>query len=319
MTALRPDRLRTEIAGALLRRVAGPDPSSARDAIHRTPGPRWFAEDSAIARVHGDASMFVGGIRALLLQSLHPRAMAGVAAHSGYKGDPWGRLQRTATFLAATTFGPAEMSEQSVAVVRAVHARISGTTPDGEPYAASDPHLLTWVHLAEIDSFLLAHQRFGRRPLDAAGCDAYVAQTARIARALGGEDVPTTLAGLRSALGAYRPELRGTPAAREAADFLLRDPPLPRSSRIGYAGLAAAAVALMPAWTRTELDLGWSPATHTLGRLGGHVATRGIRWALDAAPPGSPDDEPPGEAADAGTARPADVDAAPAGRTTAAG
>ncbi len=311
MTVLRPAAVRTELAGALLRRVAGPDPAAARDAIHRTPGPRWFAPDSAIARVHGDASMFVGGIRALLLQSLHPRAMAAVAAHSGYLSDPWGRLQRTATFLASTTFGPAAMSEQSVAIVRAVHARISGTTPEGEPYAASEPHLITWVHLAEIDSFLIAHQRLGRRPLDEAGCDEYVAQSARIARALGGQDVPTTLAELRSALGSYRPELRSTPAAREAADFLLREPPLPPAARPGYAALSAAAVALMPAWTRAELDLPWSPVTHDLARLGGRLATRGIRWALDSADPGSPPEEeepsdgPAGEAAHGG---PTDVD-----------
>ena len=293
MTAPRPTNLRTELAGALLRRVAGPDPSAARDAIHLTPGPRWFSADSAIARVHGDASMFIGGIRALLLQSLHPRAMAAVAAHSGYLSDPWGRLQRTATFLASTTFGPASMSEQSVAVVRAVHARISGTTADGEPYAASDPHLITWVHLAEIDSFLIAHQRYGRRPLDAAGCDEYVAQTSRIALALGGADVPTTLAGLRATLGAYRPELRGTPPALATVDFLLRDPPLPRAARIGYAGLASAAVALMPAWTRVELGLPSTPRSHTVGQIGGHVATRGIRWALDAAEPGTPVDTEP--------------------------
>ena len=294
MTALRPAAVRTELAGALLRRVAGPDPSAARDAIHLAPGLRWFAADSAIARVHGDASMFVGGIRALLLQSLHPRAMAAVAAHSGYRSDPWGRLQRTATFLASTTFGPAVMSERSVAIVRAVHSRVSGTTAEGEHYEASDPHLITWVHLAEIDSFLIAHQRYGRRPLDAEGCDEYVAQSSRIALALGGSDVPTTLAGLRSGLGSYRPELRSTPPARAAADFLLREPPLPRSARIGYSALAAAAVALMPAWTRAELDLPWSPATHSLARVGGTVATRAIRWALDSAEPGSPPEiEPP--------------------------
>ena len=180
------------------------------------------------------------------------------------------------------------MSERSIAIVRAVHSRVSGVTAEGEPYEASDPHLITWVHVAEIDSFLLAHQRYGRRPLDAAGCDEYVAQASRIAIGLGGSDVPTTLAELREVLGSYRPELRSTPPAREAADFLLREPPLPRTARIGYSALAAAAVALMPAWTRAELDLPWSPATHGLARTAGQVATRGIRWALDSAEPGSP-------------------------------
>ena len=109
--------------------------------------------------------MFVGGIRALLVQSLHPLAMAGVAAHSGYKGDPWGRLQRTSTFLATTTFGTVEHAEELIERVRAIHERVRGTAPDGRPYAASDPHLLRWVHITEVDSFLAAYQRFGAEPL----------------------------------------------------------------------------------------------------------------------------------------------------------
>lgn len=275
-----------EAAGAVLRRVAGPDPAAAREAIHATPGPRWFHPDSPIGRVHGDASMFVGGIRALLLQSLHPRAMAAVAAHSGYRGDPWGRLQRTATFLATTTFGPADDAATVVAVVRAVHARIRGTTPEGEPYEASDPHLLRWVHVAEVDSFLLAHQRFGARPLTDAECDEYVAQTAVVGRALGAEDVPTTLAELHRALGGYRPELRSSAAAREAADFLLRTPPLPAPVLPVYGLLAAGGVALMPAWSRAELGLRHRPRVDALlGRTGGRVATSAIRWALAAAEP----------------------------------
>jgi uncharacterized protein (DUF2236 family) len=104
--------------------------------------------------------MFPAGIRALLLQSLHPLAMAGVAAHSGYKGDPWGRLQRTSEFLATTTFGTIEHAEQQIARVRRIHERVRGTAPDGRAYAASDPHLLRWVHVTEADSFLTAFQRY---------------------------------------------------------------------------------------------------------------------------------------------------------------
>ncbi|MCV2393755.1 DUF2236 domain-containing protein [Actinotalea sp. M2MS4P-6] len=281
--------VRGAAAGAVLRKVAGPDPHTARAAIHQAPGPRWFPGDSAIARVHGDASMFVGGIRALLLQSLHPRAMAAVAQHSGYRGDPWGRLQRTATFLAQTTFGPVDQAELAVAVVRAVHDRISGLTPDGEPYAASDPHLLAWVHLAEVDSFLLAHQRYGRRPLDAAGCDAYVAQTAEVGERLGSRDLPRTLDGLHAGLGAYRPELRGTREAREAAQFLHHETPLPAAARPFFGALWNAAVALMPAWSRGELGLTRVPApAGPVVRAGGQVMTRAIRWALDSADPGRP-------------------------------
>jgi hypothetical protein len=115
--------------------------------------------------------MFVGGLRALLLHSLHPLAMAAVAGHSDYRGDPWGRLQRTSYFLAVTTYGRAQDAQQAVDRVRRIHLRVTGTAPDGRPYAASDPHLLSWVHVAEVDSFLRAHSRFGAQPLDQEGRD----------------------------------------------------------------------------------------------------------------------------------------------------
>lgn len=279
-------RVRGAAAQALLSRVAGPEAAEVRHRIHRTPGPRWFAPDSPIGRVHGDASMFPGGIAALLLQSLHPRAMAAVAAHSGYRSDPWGRLQRTATFLASTTFATQDDAAQAVAVVRAVHARIRGVTPAGEPYEASDPHLLRWVHVAEVHSFLAAHQAYGRTPLDAAGCDEYVAQTAVVGRALGAVDVPETLADLGVALEGYRPELRATPEAREAATFLLRTPPLPLAARPVYAMLAAAGVGLLPRWSREPLRLPDVPLVdRTLVRGTGRLVTGLIRWALDPVDP----------------------------------
>jgi uncharacterized protein (DUF2236 family) len=288
------------VAGAVLRRVAGPDPTSTRNAIHLTPGPRWFAPDSPIARVHGDASMFVGGVRALLLQSLHPRAMAAVAAHSGYRGDPWGRLQRTAGFIATTTFATVDDAALAVDVVRAVHARIRGVTPRGEEYEASDPHLLRWVHMAEIDSFLLAHQRYGRRPLTPEECDEYVAQASLVAVRLGATDVPTTLADMHDALDAYRPELDGTPEARAAARFLLLTPPLPLAVRPAYWLLVSAGVALMPGWTRRPLGLPHLPALEaTVVKGAGRVMTAAIRWALDSAPPGTPVE--PAEAAESTT------------------
>jgi uncharacterized protein (DUF2236 family) len=275
------DEVRRSLGDRLFARVAGEDGPGRRDRIHLSPGPRWFEEGSPIQRVHGDASMFVGGIRALLLQSLHPLAMAGVRDHSGYQGDPWGRLQRTSYFLAVTTFGTADDAERTVAAVRRIHEKVVGTAPDGRPYAASDPHLLRWVHVAEVDSFLAAHQRYGAEPLDAPDRDTYVAQSARVAEALGVVDPPRTEDDLRRALAAYRPELKGTPAAREAARFLLLNPPLPVVARGPYGGLAASAVSLLPLWARRRLLLPYLPVTerlvvHNLGT----ALTRTIRWAL---------------------------------------
>ena len=276
--------VRDRIGASLFERVAGPDGPAARARIHDTDGPRWFAEGSAIRRVHGDASMFVGGLRALLLQSLHPLAMAAVSAHSGYRGDPWGRLQRTSTFLAVTTFGTEADATEAVRAVRRVHERISGTAPDGRPYRASDPHLLGWVHAAEVDSFLRAHQRYGARPLDRSGCDAYVDQAARVATELGVVDPPRSTAELAECLAAYRPELRGTPQARDAARFILLRPPIPALARIPYAVLAAGAVAMMPRWTRLPLWLPYLPlAESTAVPLAGHALVGTIRWALNSA------------------------------------
>jgi len=279
-------RPRVALAGALLRRVAGPEPDEARARIHLAPGPRWFDPESPIGRVHGDASMFVGGVRALLLQSLHPRVMTAVAEHSAYRMDPWGRLRNTAEFIAATTFGTVEASERAVAIVKAVHKRVYGSMPDGAGYAASDPHLLSWVHLGEAESFLLAHQRFGRRPLDAAGCDEYVSQTAVVARALGVEDPPVTLAGLRAQLAAFRGELAATPAARDVATFLLHTPPVPWVARPGYGLIASGALALLPPWARRELGVRAPTGFDPLRRVGGTAITATIRWALDAKEPG---------------------------------
>ena len=278
-------RPRAAIARALLTRVAGPDADEARNRIHRTPGPRWFDPDSPVGRVHGDASMFVGGVRALLLQSLHPQVMGAVADHSGYRSDPWRRLQNTAAFIATTTFGTSEDAARAVAIVRAVHTRVVGTTADGLGYAASDPHLLSWVHLAGAESFLLAHQRFGRRPLDRAGCDEYVAQAAVVGRALGADDVPTTLAELRALVAGFRRELASTDAARDVARFLLLTPPVPWAARPGYGLIASAGVSLLPTWARRALGVPAVPTLDPLLRAGGTAMTATIRWALDPVDP----------------------------------
>ena len=274
--------VRERLGEALFRRVAGPDGPQHRERIHGTPGERWFDPASPIGRVHGDAAMFVGGIRAILLQTLHPAAMTAVAEHSGYRGDMWGRLARTSRFIAVTTFGTAEHAQQAVDVVRAIHERVSGTMDDGTPYAASDPHLLLWVHVAEIDSFLRAHQAYGRHPLDQQGRDTYVAQTAQVARRLGVVDPPTTESELAEVLESFGPELRVTDHARDAVSYLLWHPELAMPLRPAYGVLMAAAIGLMPDWTRRPLRLPWPPVSGPLvTRALGRVATRTIRWAMD--------------------------------------
>lgn len=275
------DALRDRIARAVSARVVGDDPQARHVELFDAPGPRWFTEDRPVRRVHADAAMFVGGLRALLLQALHPLAMAGVAEHSDYRRDPWGRLQRTADFLAATTFGPADEAERAVARVRAVHRHVHGVAPDGRRYAADDPHLLRWVHLAEVDSFLAAHQRFGASPLADAECDAYVADMAVVASALGVPAPPRSVRALRDQLRSFRSELASTPEARAAARFLVLTPPLPAVPRAAYGVLAGAAVSLLPHWARWPLRLPYAPvAERAIVRPAGDSVVRVLRWAL---------------------------------------
>jgi uncharacterized protein (DUF2236 family) len=163
---------------------------------------------------------------------------------------------------------------------------VRGQAPDGRDYRADDPHLLEWVHIAEVDSFLQAYQLYGAAPLDQAGRDDYVADTARVAAALGVLDPPRTEADLRTRLAGYRSELSSTEAAREAARFLLITPPLSLLARAPYGVLAASAVSMLPPWARLPLRLPYLPPLEaTAIRLSGRVLVSGIRWALSANQP----------------------------------
>ena len=274
-------RQRAGLAKMLRDRIGGEEFNASHERIWFTEGERWFSEDDVIWRVHADTSMFIGGIRALLLQSLHPVAMQGVSEHSGYRGDPWGRLQNTSRYLATTTYGTVEDAERIIRVVQAIHRRVTGTTPAGRPYAASDPHLLGWVHAAQVDSFVTSYQAFGPRRLADAEVDAYVAQSGEVAQRLGVVDPPRTWEQAVALLERYRPELRSTPAARDVAAMLLRDPPLTGPARLGFGVLAAGAVSTLPPWVRTTLLL---PTLPTADRLVVRPLARSamltLRWAL---------------------------------------
>ena len=275
------DPARRAVAEAVRSRVVGPDPDQRARELFEAPGERWFAQDRPIRIVHADTSMFIGGLRALLLQSLHPLAMAGVAQHSDFRHDPWGRLQRTADFLAATTFGPAQESQRAIDMVKAVHERVRGVARDGRTYEANDPHLLKWVHIAELDSFLAAHDRYGQIELTDDQRDGYVEDMALIASALGVIDPPRTVAQLRQQLGAYRRELRSSPEARDVARYLVFSPPLPVVARAPYAVLSAAAISLLPVWARIPLRLPWFPISEkVVVAPAGNALVSTLRWAM---------------------------------------
>nr|MBU6203573.1 DUF2236 domain-containing protein [Acidobacteriota bacterium] len=277
--------VRENIGKSLRDRVAGPNGEQRMMQLMDPAAPRWFSEDRPIRRVHADAAMFIGGLRALLVQSLHPLAMAGVAQHSDYRNDPWGRLQRTADFLAATSFGPADEAQRTIDVINRVHERVVGVASDGRAYSARDPHLLRWVHIIEIDSFLVAHQRFGEFPLDAVGRDEYVKDTAVIARKLGVPAPPESVRALRDQISSYRSEVRGTKESRDAMRYLLLEPPLPPVARAGYGLLVAATLSTLPRWSRAHLGLPYLPITErfALQPLGDAI-TRVVRWAMPPRP-----------------------------------
>lgn len=257
----RVSEVRRALSATLVSRVGGPDAASRRAEVLEAAGDRWFADDSPVRVIHADTAMFVGGLLAVFRQSLHPLAMAGVAQHSTYREDPWGRLHRTGSFLGAVTFGPSEMSERAVATVRRIHGPVRGSARDGRPYAASDPHLLLWVHLAELESFVTAHRVYGATRLDAADYDRYVAEMSRVAVALGSEAPPHSRAELRAALAGFKAELAATPEARQAARYLVAPPGLSLAERVGYAPLVAAAIALLPVDARIGLRLPILPIT----------------------------------------------------------
>jgi uncharacterized protein (DUF2236 family) len=277
--------VRRIVADAVRSRVVGPNADNRAQELFEAPGERWFTEDRPIRIIHADSCMFIGGLRALLFQSLQPLAMAGVASHSDYKADPWGRLQRTADFLAATTFGPATEAQRAIDMVKRVHTRVVGTADDGRPYSANDPHLLKWVHIAEVDSFLAAHAKFGEIELSPEQRDGYVLDMSRIASALGVIDPPKTVAELADQIASYRPELRTSAPARDAARYLLLTPPLPVYQRPIYGLLGAAAVSLMPLWTRFPLRLPWLPVSErAVVRPAAQALTKTLRWALQPIP-----------------------------------
>jgi uncharacterized protein (DUF2236 family) len=242
------DALRGGVARALRLRITGA-PRGARVATYGDPG--WFGPDSVAWRVHADLATVVGGLRALLYQTLHPLAMAGVAQHSDYRHDPWGRLHRTAEFIAATTFGTSAEAMRAIERVRRVHEKVRGTASDGRPYSADDPELLAFVHATEVDSFLAAYQRYSGR-LSREDADRYVDEMSVVAHALGADPVPANVAELHELLAAT--ELRSTPEARDAVRFLML-PPMPLSVRPTYALIAAAAVELLPVRAQLELRL----------------------------------------------------------------
>lgn len=255
--------------------------------------PGLFGPDSVTWRIHADSSMFVGGVLALLTQTMHPRVMAGVADHSAYRSDPLGRLNRTAGYVGLTTYGTIEQVDEVIAMVRRVHTTVVGTTPDGQPYEANDPHLLSWVHHALVDAFLRTYQRYGAAPLSAEDADRYVAEMSVLAARLGCDATPASTGELDAYFADVRHELGAAGQARDAARWLLV-PPLPLAVRPTYAVITAAAIGLLPGWMRRQLWLPLAPGVDpVVVRPATTAMLRTLDWVMAGHPPPPRADAPP--------------------------
>ncbi len=236
----------------------------------------YFGPESVVWTVNGGNPVMVAGVIALLMQTLHPGAMAGVHEHSRFRSDPLGRLAGTVRWVVTTTFASREVVGRELQRVARMHQSVTGSyTPEGSPtevsYRASDQDLTSWVHIVFTDAFLRAHRVWGK-PLPTvngeSGEDAYVRQWAIAGRLMGMESPPESAAELRDHLQAFLPHLRVDDRVREAVAFILR-PPLPPSVRPGYRLLAAGAVAALDPQFRRLLGVRrpWWPAVTVTGVL----------------------------------------------------
>ena len=240
-----------------------------------------FGPQAVCWRVHGDLGvMLAGGVAALLLQMLHPRALAGVWDHSDFRSDRLGRLRRTARFVSAVTYGSREEATAQIEKVKRIHDRVHGEAPGGGAYSAHDPDLLTWVHAVESGSFLDAYQLYGPRRLRRAETDRYFAETALTAEMLGATAIPKTHAANAAYLEAMRPQLRYDAHTREAAKVLLATDDLKASVQTVTRLIFAAAKDLLPAWAATMHGFRPALVPRPATRLAMKNLSAGLRWAL---------------------------------------
>jgi uncharacterized protein (DUF2236 family) len=244
--------------------------------------PGLFGPQSMAWRVHEHfTAMMVGGLSSLMVQALHPRALAAVWDHSDFRHNLKARLGRTAYFVAATTYGGQAQARRAIERVNAIHAGLQGTDLSGRPYVANEPDLIRWVHLVEVVSFLTGFQHLSRSPLTPAQCDQYMAEMTQVGYMLGAADLPTTWQGTQDALRDYRSVLVCDARAREIVQ-LIRNYPADWLDRPFMALVLQAAFDVTPDWA---LALMGRPAAcavqQQLTRLGLMVSAEPVQWMLD--------------------------------------
>lgn len=242
--------------------------------------PGLFGPDAVCWRVHADfVPMVVGGVSALMLQMLHPLAIAGVWDHSNFRADVLGRLARTSQFIAGTTYAARDEAEALIARVRRIHDRVAGQDATGRPYRASDPDLLTWVHVAEVSGFLAAHLRFTEPDMPVADQDRYFAEMALVARMLGARDVPVTAASVQDYLTGMVPQLRFDARVAEVLRVISTAPVKPAVLGLFRKMVTRSGFEILPASVQALYPQGARPRFPAAPQLIGMAAPLG-RWAM---------------------------------------
>ena len=266
-------KLVEQVRGTFNDRAAGQEPVAISDEA-------LFERDTPIRLVHADiVGMMTGGVRALLLQMLHPHALQGVLDHSNFREDMHGRLRRTARFIAVTSFGHRDDAMKAIERVNRIHAKVGGILPDGSPYSATNPRTLAWVHVTEAQSFLAGYLRHVRPDMPGSEQDEYYRQFATIARALGADPVPETRREVDALIREMRSDLKPSPAAREVAQLVLSQRPENTPPAIQRM-IGAEAVAMLPDWARNMLQLRRPMLTAIPARAATWGMGRTLRWAF---------------------------------------
>jgi len=225
-------------------------------------------------------AMLVGGLSSLMVQALHPRALAAVWDHSDFRHNLKGRLGRTAYFVAATTYGGRSMALQAIERVNTIHARAVGIDLQGQPYAANEPWLIRWVHLVEVTSFLAAFQHLSRTPLNLHACDRYIDEMSQVGQLLGATDLPKTLRDAEQALQDFQPELAFDARAQEILRVIVSYP-ADLMDKPFMAVVLQSAFDLMPDWALrlTHRTRACEPRRQ-FNRLALQLASEPVQWML---------------------------------------
>lgn len=270
-----------EAIGKGLQNITGA--ASSLDAFKLPVGdPGLFGPQSVVWKVHADFSaMMVGGLSSLMIQALHPRALAAVWDHSNFREQLKARLGRTALFVASTTYGSLAMATQSIDRVNAIHAKIEGTDQQGQPYKANEPDLLRWVHLIETMSFLNAYQHLAIRPLCLADCNCYVVEMNKVGQMLGATHLPNTLHELQQAIAQYESVLTFDQRTRETLQSI-ENYSVGFTERPFFHLILKSSFDIVPHWLLQKLQRTPAGCLQTNARrVALQIASQPVQWMLD--------------------------------------